>query len=81
MTETVQISNFHRLITDEEFWNKYRLSTTGWYRLKRIREYRTKLDQFPKQAILKNFIDEDYRFITWDERDTREIIVWMCEKS
>lgn len=81
MTEKTQLSNFHRLITDNEFWNKYRLSTTGPYRLKRLREYRTKFDKFPKKAMLENFIDEDYRFITGDNRDTREIIIWMCEKS
>lgn len=63
-----------KLLNDEIFWIKLCNVSLSKYRINRLREYRTKYVT-PNKIMLTNFIEEDYRFITWDTRDTRDIIL------
>lgn len=71
-----QTTNFHKLICDESFWLKYSYLTLNEYRLKRFREYRTKW-VIPPRKMLERWLEEDYRLITGDERESVEIMLWL----
>lgn len=63
-----------KLLNNEDFWMKLNRLTLSRYRLSRLREYRLKL-LIPSKKLLESFINEDYRIITWDTRETRDIIL------
>lgn len=72
---------FFKLLHDEDFWERLNLVSLSSYRISRLREYRTKM-LIPSKKFLSDFINEDYRLITKDERETREIILdFLSDKA
>ena len=71
-----QVTNFQKLILNDNFWRKYSYSTLNDYRLKRFREYRSK-QTIPPRKMLEKWIEEDYRIITNDKRDNQKIMLWL----
>lgn len=67
-----------KLLNDPIFWTKFEWVCLSQYRLKRFREYRTKFI-IPKN-MLNKFIEEDYKFISDDQRETREIILELLSE-
>jgi len=63
-----------KLLNNESFWFKLTSVSLNKYRVKQLREYRTKFIR-PSIKVLTSFIEDDYKFITKDKRDTREIIL------
>lgn len=61
-----------KLLYDEVFWEQYKHYTLAQWRLKRLREYRSKW-KLPWKTIITNFIIEDYKPITKDPRPVNEI--------
>lgn len=71
-----KITNLQKLLLDEVFWTKYRYSTMDMYRLARFREYRAK-NKIPSRKLLESWIREDYKFLTEDTREDKEIMLWL----
>lgn len=63
-----------QLLNDQEFWFKFTNVSLSPYRIKILREYRTKY-LVPSKKLLKWFIEDDYKYITKDDRETKEIIL------
>ena len=79
--KTKQLSNFHKLLNDEEFWRIFSYISLKSCRVKRFREYRTKLF-FPKAPMMKKWINEDYRLIRPnDTRTDEEIMLWLVSDA
>lgn len=77
--EKRQKMKFFKLLNDGVFWIKLN-NISNYYRLKKLREYRTKL-LLPKTNFLKKFIIE-YKLIEKDERENTEILLdllSLCE--
>lgn len=67
-----------KLLNDPIFWTKFEWICLSQYRVKRLRECRTK-NIIPRN-MLNKFVEEDYSFITWDNRPIREIILELLSE-
>jgi hypothetical protein len=67
-----------KLLNDNIFWVKFTNSCFSPKRIKTLREYRSK-SIVPWNRILNNFVD-DYKYITGDVRDNRDIIIELMSE-
>jgi hypothetical protein len=69
---------FFRLLNDDTFWQRYCAYSFSYDRIKRLREYRTKL-AIPRPTIFKNFIEE-YKQLENDPRSIEEIALYLMQE-
>ena len=69
---------FFKILNDEIFWIKYQ-KISNYYRITKLREYRTKL-LIPAPKFLDNFIN-DYKLIEKDNRENQEILLDLLSEE
>lgn len=69
---------FFKILNDEIFWIKYQ-KVSNYYRITKLREYRTKL-LIPAPKFLDNFIN-DYKLIQKDNRENQEILLDLLSED
>lgn len=69
---------FFKILNDEIFWIKYQ-KVSNYYRITKLREYRTKL-LIPAPKFLDNFIN-DFKLIEKDDRENQEILLDLLSEE
>ncbi len=71
---------FFKLLNDKEFWEKFKRVCLSQYRIDLFSNYKTTM-RIPGRKTLESFIEQDYKFMTWDERSTRDIMLYLLSEE
>lgn len=69
-----------KILNDEVFWIKFRSVCLDVSRITTLRAIRSRYI-LPTKKTLESFIEQDYKYITWDNRSTSDIILDLLSEQ